>query len=160
MYVEVIHRWFGWTSAVQAQTQTFVAERVDGAGEKVSVRIPDQVLFNTEMEAGFPVQYVVSAVIHHGQDLIEVYGSNATLRYEVDAEALTIAEAGDKQARPVDILPEDAYNLENWRVEQDFVDAIREGKEYHPSFEDGRRYMQVVQAVYDSAEQGRTVALA
>jgi len=52
------------------------------------------------------------------------------------------------------------YDMANWPVERDFIDAIREGKEYHPNFFDGMKYMQVVQAVYDSAREGRTVELA
>ena len=51
------------------------------------------------------------------------------------------------------------YDVAHWRVERDFVDAIREGREYHPNFEDGYRYMQVIQAVYDSAERGVVVNL-
>ncbi len=37
--------------------------------------------------------------------------------------------------------------------------AVREGAEYHPDFDDGVRYMRVVQAVADSAESGETVEL-
>ena len=44
MYVEVMHRWFGWTAEASAQTQTFAPERVDETGARVEVRIPDQIL--------------------------------------------------------------------------------------------------------------------
>ncbi|NIA14622.1 MAG: hypothetical protein GWP08_11130 [Nitrospiraceae bacterium] len=49
--------------------------------------------------------------------------------------------------------------VETWRVERDFIDAIRTGAEYHPNFEDGMRYTQVVQAVHDSSAQGQAVQL-
>ena len=156
MYIEVIHRWFGWTRAVSAHTQTFVAERTDETGAQVAVAIPDQILFNAAMDAGFPVQYVISTAVHHGKDGIEIYGSKGTLRYDVAEDVLYGAPAGGEM-KVVTTAPEDAYDLEHWRVEQDFIDAIREGKEYHPNFEDGRRYMQVVQAVYDSAREGRAI---
>lgn len=158
MYIEVIHRWFGWTKSVCAHTDIFVRERIDSTGVRVPVQIPDQILFDAEMEAGFPVQYVFSAVVHNGIDAIEVYGSKATLRYDVTADILYVAVPGESM-RPVTILPEDVYDVQNWRVEQDFIDAIRLGIEYHPNFEDGRRYMQVIQAVYDSARQDRRLDL-
>lgn len=159
MYVEVIHRWFGWTGSVTAHTDIFVPEREDPSGAVVTVEIPDQILFHAAMDAGFPVQYVFSAVVHHGEDRVEVFGSKATLHYDVDADVLRMARAGEPTMSEVAIAPEDRYDLANWRVEQDFIEAIREGKEYHPSFEDGLRYMQVVQAVYDSAREGRTILL-
>jgi predicted dehydrogenase len=158
MYIEVVHRWFGWTRSVSAQTQIFVPERIDGQGQRVAVRIPDQIAFTTEMPGGFPVQYVISGCVPHGKDAIEIYGTKAVLCYDVGPDALKIA-VDDGTLRPVSIAPEDHYDVENWRVERDFIDAIREGKEYHPNFEDGLRYMQAIQAVFDSAAQHRTIYL-
>jgi predicted dehydrogenase len=158
MYVEVIHRWFGWTAAVNAQTQIFVPQRTDETGARLAVEIPDQILFNAEMAVGMPVQFVFSAAVHHGIDTIEIYGSEATLRYDVAADTLYGARAGEAMS-PVSIKPEDAYDVESWRVEQDFVDAVRKGTQYHPNFEDGMRYMHVVEAVYEAAGSGRRVAL-
>jgi len=120
--------------------------------------VPDQILFHTEMRAGFPIQYAFSGVVFHGTDEIEVYGSKATLRYDVAADILLGARAGEPFA-PVLIAPQDAYDVKNWRVEQDFISAIRHGTEYHPNFDDGLRYMQVIQAVFDSAASGLRIAL-
>jgi len=159
MYVEVVHRWFGWTRSVSAHMDTYVAERTDETGARVRVQIPDQILLNTATAGGVPVQYTLNAAVYHGHDAIEIYGSNATLRYDVNQDVLTGAQAGESSFGPIPIAPENAYDVTNWRVERDFVDAIREGKEYHPNFEDGMRYMQVVQAAYDSAEQGTVVVL-
>jgi len=154
MYIEVIHRWFGWTQSVAAHTDTFVPERVDPTGGHLAVEIPDQILFHATMVSGFPVQYVVSTTVLHGFDVIEIYGTNTTLRYDVGQDRLYDLAYPDA---PVMIKPEDACDLANWRVEEDFINAIRTGSDYHPNFEDGMRYMQVVQAVYDSAEQQRTI---
>jgi predicted dehydrogenase len=158
MYIEVLHRWFGWTKCVQAMTNIFVPERVDESGETRTVQVPDQILFNAEMENGAPAQYVLNSAVHHGVDTIAVYGSKATLRYDVGTDTLYGAPAGGSFEK-IKIVLEDFYDLENWRVEQEFIDAIREGAEYHPNFEDGMRYMQVIQAVYDSAAQRRTMDL-
>jgi predicted dehydrogenase len=158
MYLEVIHRWFGWTTRVTATTQTFVRERVTPANERITIRIPDQVLFSATVQAGMPVQYTISTVAQYGGDRIEIYGTKMSLLYDVGEDALyRMTDRGT--AQPVEMRPEDFYDVKTWRVEQDFVDAIRAGKPYHPNFEEGLRYMQATQAVYDSAEQGRTVQL-
>ncbi len=160
MYVEVIHRWFGWTRSVNgALTQVFIPERLGESGELEAVGVPDQVMFNTTMQAGFPVQYVISAAVHHGMDAIEIYGSRATLRYDVKSDVLFGGHEGVGMGK-VAIRPEDAYDLEHWQVERDFIAAIREGKEYHPDFEDGLKYMEVIQAVYDAAAGQTAVTLA
>jgi len=158
MFIEVIHRWFGWTRAVTAQTQLFVPERRDAEGNNVAVKIPDQLLFTGIMDENLPVQYAISGAVRHGSDAIEIYGSEASFRYDVQADQLTAARPGEGFA-PVEIRPEDAYDVKNWRVEEDFIRAIREGFNYHPDFEDGLRYMQVIEAVYESAAQRQTVAL-
>ncbi len=158
MYIEVIHRWFGWTRSVSAITQTFVPERTDTTGDRVKVEIPDQILFNTTLESGTPVQYVISSAVHHGTDQIAIHGSEWTLQYEVNEDILYGAARGEHMGSAT-LDTEEEYDIANWRVEQDFIDAIREGKEYHPNFYDGMKYMQVIQAVYDSAREGRTITL-
>ncbi len=159
MYIEVIHRWFGWTKSVSALTQTFVKERTDTKGERVAVEIPDQILFNTVLESGVPVQYVISAAVHHGTDHVAIHGSDWTLQYEVNEDVLYGAGPGEHMGSAT-LDTDNDYDMANWPVERDFIDAIREGKEYHPNFFDGMKYMQVVQAVYDSAREWRTVELA
>ena len=158
MYAEVIHRWFGWTWTVNAIAQTFTPIRMDAAGQETRVRIPDQILFTAGMRAGFPVQYTISAAVHHGEEEIQIFGSEASLTYDVTDDILYGARAGERMG-PVEIRPGEQYNLREWPVEQHFIDAIRDGAEYHPDFHDGLMYMQVVQAVYDSAREGKTVML-
>ena len=47
-----------------------------------------------------------------------------------------------------------------WRVEADFVDAIRDGKPVtHTSFEEGAKYMEFTEAVNVSVAEGRRVEL-
>jgi len=169
MFIELMHRWFGWTKSVSAHSDIFTPERIDAAGQRIKVRVPDQILFHTEMEAGFPIQYVFSGVVHAaggfqetsyllGKDMVEIYGSKANLQYDVAADTLYGAQAREAPT-PVPIAPEDAYDVRNWLVEQDFIRAIRHGTEYHPNFEDGLRYMQVIQAVFDSAASARRIEL-
>ncbi len=158
MYIEVMHRWFGWTRTVSAHTDIFVPERLDASGRRMKIEVPDQMVFHAEMRTGFPIQYAFSGVVQHGKDTVEIYGSKATLHYGVGADALYAARPGEAFT-PVEIAPRDAYDVKNWRVEQNFISAIRNGTEYHPNFEDGMRYMQVIQAVFDSAATGRHIEL-
>jgi predicted dehydrogenase len=158
MYAEVMHRWFGPTQKVSARGLTYTRQRPDGAGVLREVHIPDQVLVNAEMDDGLGVHYAISGVVAAPRDTIDVYGGAGALHYDVQRDELLITRA-DGPAEPVEIRSGEAYDVRQWRVEEDFVNAVRHGVEYHPSFEDGVRYMQVVQAVHDSAASGRTVAL-
>lgn len=158
MYIEVIHRWFGWTKSVAARSDIFTAQRVDETGERINVEIPDQYLLNTKTASGVPVQYTISTVAHHGVDEIHVHGTKGTLYYDVHGDKLYSAKAGETMGTATSASG-DAYDVMNWRVESDFINAIRTGSDYHPNFEDGLRYMQVVQAAHDSAESGTTIEL-
>ncbi len=158
MYVEVIHRWFGWTRTVTAQTQIYTPWRRDAQDSPLEMRIPDQLLFNADMDHGVVVQYVISGMVANGRDAIEIHGTKASLLYEVGEDRLYSLRPGSPP-EPVEVAPEDAYDVKDWRVEQDFVDAIRKGTPYHPNFEDGMRYMQVIQEVHDSATRQQTIHL-
>ena len=158
LYIEVIHRWFGWTRTVTAQTQIFTPWRRDATDDLTEVRIPDQLLFNADMDRGVVVQYIISGMVANGRDTIEIHGTKASLLYDVGEDRLYTLQPGESP-KPVEIAPEDAYDVKQWRVEQDFVDAIRLGTPYRPNFEDGLRYMQVIQAVHDSAMRQQTIQI-
>ncbi|HPO12050.1 MAG TPA: Gfo/Idh/MocA family oxidoreductase [Candidatus Hydrogenedentes bacterium] len=158
MFIEIIHRWFGWTKTVTAQTQIYTPWRRDAEGRMVEIKIPDQVLFNADMEQGVVVQYVFSGMTAHGKDTIEIHGTHASLCYDAGPDILYFLRENN-QLEPVAILPEDVYDVHHWSVERDFIEAIRSDSPYHPNFEDGMRYMQVIKAVYDSAKRQRTVHL-
>lgn len=152
MYIEVLHRWLGPTKVVTgAHTDTYVKTRQDGSGASVAVKIPDEIMFTARMAQDVPAQFVINTAVHHGTDRFVLFGSEATLRYDVFDDRLYIARKDAREFEPVSIREEDAYDVTNWRVEQDFVDAVREGKDYYPSFEDGLQYMEVIQAIYDAA---------
>ncbi len=158
MYAEVMHRWFGRTRLVSAHGLTYTPRRLDDIGEWRDVRIPDQLLVNVEMDDGLAVQYAVSGVMGAPRETIDVLGESGSLHYDVLRDTL-MAVRGVGPAEPVKIRPDEAYDVMQWRVEADFVNAVRRGTEYHPDFEDGLRYMQVVQAVHDSTASGRAVTL-
>jgi predicted dehydrogenase len=65
---------------------------------------------------------------------------------------------GEKEMRVVD-LPSELVT--EWNVEDDFITAVqaKRGVRPHPDFEDGLRYMRVVQAVADSRARNEWVAI-
>ena len=159
MYIEVMHRWFGMTQSVSAQSDIFISERPTADGSKLAIEIPDQILAMSHSASGVPIQYTMNATVPNGVDQIELYGSEKTLRYDVFADRLSWLGANEATT-PVKIHADDAYDAKNWRVEEDFIRAMREpGFAYYPSFEDGLKYMRVVQAIYDSIAQGARVSV-
>jgi len=84
-----------------------------------------------------------------------IFGSEGTLRLEADAKRLWGGKRADKELREIPIA---ATRRVGWRVEEEFVNAIR-GREKitRTSFEDGVRYMEFTDAVTRSAVEGKTV---
>lgn len=164
LLVEWVHRWFGPTRRIAAQTATCIAERRDPASEKMrTVEYPDIVLIHGEMASGATVKYEFSGV-HRGspQQAIEVYGSNGMLRYLPSEGTIAGAQNGE-QPRPIPV-PGDM--VRRWQVEAEWIAAIRgenpddapHGRG-NPDFEDGVRYMDVTEAVYHSAARGCSIDL-
>ncbi len=65
---------------------------------------------------------------------------------------------GDGELSEVEIPKELARE---WTVEDDFLDAVKAGgtERPHPTFEDGVRYMRVVQAAADSRARNEWVGI-
>jgi predicted dehydrogenase len=159
MYIEMVQRWFGPTKSVSARSDIFNVARLDPDGNKFLVEIPDQIQAMTTSVSGVPIQYTMNSAVPNGVDRVMIYGSEKTLRYDVFADRLSWID-GREDLTVVDIAPEDEYDVKQWRVEEDFVRAIREpGFEYYPSFEDGVEYMKVVQGIHDSIEGGMVTGI-
>jgi predicted dehydrogenase len=158
MYAEVLHRWFGPTRALVAEALTVTPARRDGAGAPLDVQIPDQVSVTARMDGGLTAQYLISGLMARPCERIEIFGDAGALDYDIDTETLWRVDP-DGGRTVVEIPPDEAYDVKQWRVEEDFINAVRHGAEYHPDFEDGVRYMRFVQAVHDSAAAGAVVAL-
>jgi predicted dehydrogenase len=93
---------------------------------------------------------------------IEIYGSDGTIRYQFGMDApgsgkIMAGKASDSALHEVEIAPSEART---WTVEQDFIEAIRQGKtDPEPSFWDGLKYMEFTDAVFRSAKEGRAIDL-
>jgi len=156
---ETVQRWFGRTESVTAQTSLFVPRRPDAkTGDLQDVDIPDSLAVAARMATGAQCVYHLSGHAPHGGGMrLEAYGSEGALIYDFGDDTIMGAKVRDKQLSPIDIP---AGKAGGWRVEEDFVEAIRNGRPVTmTSFADGLKYMQFTEAVRVSADQGRRVSL-
>src|SRR5205085_1991589 len=97
--------------------------------------------------------------VHGSGDRVEAFGDAGTMSYEFGTDTIRAGKVGDRDLHEVEITPE----LEGgWTVEDDFLAAVRSrGKvRPRPDFEEGVRYMRVVQAVADSRASNEWVPIA
>ncbi|OGG46824.1 MAG: hypothetical protein A3F84_03525 [Candidatus Handelsmanbacteria bacterium RIFCSPLOWO2_12_FULL_64_10] len=158
MLAEVMRRWLGDTRTISAYGKAFITDRKDPAtGQRRRVGVFDTLMVSSETESGALVQYAFSGVTRFGgHDTVEIFGSEGTIRYDLAANEISGARQGDKELKPIPVPKE---LVRAWTVEQEFVDAVRTGKEAHPDFWDGLKYMEFTEAAYRSAESGRRVDL-
>ena len=150
IWYEAMMRWVGPAHRVVAMTKTAVDRRRDAGGAWRSVEIPDHVEILAELANGAVARLGfsdITALAPPGEAWI--FGSDGTLRIEPDARRLSGGRRGDRAVREIDIP---AGRRIGWRVEEEFVNAIR-GRERvsHTTFEDGVRYMEFTDAVHRSA---------
>jgi len=154
IYVEVLQRWLGDITGVFARGKIIQPVR-----EGYDVIIPDLLTILCSFESGAEGVLEFSGIdaLVPG-DRLEIYGSGGTLTYDFASDIVQAGKADDRGLRVIDVPSE----LEGeWRVEEDFLAAVRSkgGVRPHPNFEDGLRYMRVVQAVADSRAQNEWVAI-
>ncbi|PYJ43043.1 MAG: hypothetical protein DME86_03975 [Verrucomicrobia bacterium] len=154
IYVEVLNRWFGDIDGVFARGRILYPDR-----QGYNVIIPDALSVLCSFANGAEGALEFSGI--HAQatgDRMEVYGSAGTLVYDFTADTVHAARLGDRALHEVEIPRELARE---WSVEDDFLNAVKSGGELrpHPSFEDGVRYMRVVQAVADSRARNEWVSI-
>jgi predicted dehydrogenase len=154
IYVEVLHRWFGDIDGLFARGKILYPDR-----EGYNVIIPDEVNVLCHFARGAEGVLEFSGIKAHATgDRLEVYGSGGALIYDFTAEKIQTGRVGDKELSEVQV----PKNLaREWTVENDFLDAVKagNGERPHPTFEDGVRYMRVVQAVADSRARNEWIAI-
>lgn len=160
IYAEVIHRWVGYAKRVSAMLQTVVGERpLPGTGQNATVELPDSLVVVGLMESGAELNLTMSGVIPNApHDTLEVYGDQGALVYDFAADALR----GCRGSGPWADIPISPNEEGRWTAEADFVAAIRQGRpkpKVCPDFLDGYKYMEFVEAVWQSHGQHRHVDL-
>jgi predicted dehydrogenase len=162
IWYESISRWLGPAVAVMARTRLAVPYRIDKErGERRAVTVPDHVEVLADLANGAVARMHWSSVTGFmpGPE-VWLYGSEGTLRLEQRGRndlVLSGGKRGDKEMSIIEIPADKKYG---WRVEEEFVSAIR-GQEQvrRTSFADAVHYMDFTEAVHISSREGRRVHL-
>jgi len=154
IYVEVLHRWFGDIDGLFARGKILYPDR-----EGYNVIIPDALSVLCHFANGPEGVLEFSGIHAHATgDKLEVYGSAGTLVYDFTADVIKAGRVGDRALAEVKVPKELARE---WNVENDFLDAVKAAGDDrpYPTFEDGLRYMKVVQAVADSRARNEWITI-
>jgi predicted dehydrogenase len=154
IYVEVLQRWLGDITGVFARGKIIYPVR-----QGYDVIIPDllTVLCSFENGAEGVLEFSGINALAPG-DRLEIYGEKGTLAYDFLSDVVQAGKLDDRALHVVDLPAELARE---WRVEEDFLAAVKSKGRIrpHPDFEDGVRYMRVVQAVADSRARNEWVEI-
>ena len=157
IWYEALMRWVGPATEVFAMTRVAVPQRLNEDGQVVAVTIPDHVDILCVI-GGAQAHLAFSAVTGLGAASdVWLFGAEGTLR--LDARTMTLS-GGKRGDRALSEIPIDPQKEDTWRVEEEFINAIR-GLEpvTRTSFQDGAAYMEFTEAVTRSAQARQTVSL-
>ncbi len=154
IYIEVLQRWLGDITGVFAR-----GKMVHDVRQGYEVAVPDllTVLCSFANGAEAVLEFSGISALASG-DKLEVYGDSGTMTYDFGTETIRAGKNGDVDLHEVEITP--ALEGE-WQVEDDFIAAIKSRGRMRPcpDFEEGVRYMRVVQAVADSRARNEWVEI-
>lgn len=163
---ETFLRWGPPPVRVLAQVHAFLPTRIDPeSGVRRQVETPDSVQVLAILENGARAVYHLSGATPFGQgSAICLYGSAGVLHYDLGSDRIRGASRrGGQTAVKLEEMPEIPIPEDKaggWRVEAEFVDAIRTGAPIQlTDFETGVRYMEFTEAVARSARLGVAVDL-
>ena len=157
IWYECLIRWTGPAVRVMAMSKVNVPARRDDAGNWQPITIPDHVDILMELANGAQGHLRVSSITGLAPGAqVWLYGSQGTLHLTPD---LTVrgGQPGDRALTDIPNPPENQYA---WRVEAEFISAIR-GHEpiTHTPFDVGLHYMEFTEAVTRSAQTGAAIPL-
>ena len=148
IYVEVLHRWLGDITEVQADGAVVFPNR-----QGYEVEVPDFLNVLCTFRNGARGTLEFSGVAAHAPgDEVAIHGTEGTLIYDFVKDEVRLGRhGGEMKAVPI---PPELHRT--WKVEQDFINAILnpEAPRPRPDFIEGMRYMRVVQAVAVAQDTG------
>jgi len=157
IWYEAMIRWVGPATRVMAMTKVNVPRRRNESGNWQAVTIPDHVDILCELANGAQAHMRISSVtgLSPGND-VWLYGTDGTIH--VDGQFNVFAgKRGDSQLTEIPNPPD---KQDFWRVEDEFVSAIRGTEEItRTPFNVGVHYMEWTEAVTRSAQTGQAIAL-
>lgn len=161
IWYEQMARWVGHASSAFAVGQVIVKHRRDGSGARVPIGVPDHIDVVGKMEQGGQYRLTVSAVLGHTSNEAEVWihGNLGTLSFIMPHTKDPYLQLGKKDG-PMGLLPIDPSKRDSWRVEEEFVNAVRGREEVKlTDFVTAARYMEWTDAVALSMRERREVHL-
>ncbi len=163
---ETLLRWVASPIQVMAQVHAHIESRIDpSSGVLRPVGTPDSVQVLAILPNGTRVTYHFSGVTEYGQTAeIQFFGSDGVLRYDLTNDRLYGASRRlDHDPGKLSDLIEVAVPADKalgWRVEEEFIEAIREGTPIEfTDFGSGVAYMEFTEAVAQSAQEGVAIDL-
>jgi predicted dehydrogenase len=159
IWYEALLRWVGEAARVFALGKVAAPQRQDAeTGRTVAVTIPDHLDIVVEMACGAQAHLQFSNITGLAPSPSAwLFGSEGTLQFRLRENALYGGRKGDKELA---LLPIPDGERDFWRVEQEFIGAIRGIAPIRlTTFEDGVRYMEFTEAVARSLAQGTAVRL-
>jgi predicted dehydrogenase len=163
---ETLTRWVPPPVRVLAQVHAFLPSRIDPqSGVRRPVGTPDSVQVLAVLENGARVTYHFSGVTPFGQGMgIHLYGTEGVLHYDLQTDRIRGAslKRGHRPGHAGELTEIDipAERAGRWRVEEEFVEAIRTGAPVRlTNFATGVAYMEFTEAVARSAEREEPVEL-
>ena len=159
IYIEVLHRWLGYHTSVTAAFDIWTRQRRDPeTGRLREVVIPDAVRILARYESGAGAAYHLSGLCDNPpEETAEIYGTGGTIIYNFTRDTILAANRGQSCLTEVPL----GTHRREWTVERDFIDAIRTGdrSRTEPTFEQGVKYMEFLEAVWLSNDTGQKVRL-
>ncbi len=160
IWYEIILRWLGPATSVQALGQTVVRFRRDGTGNRRAMTIPDHIDIMGEMAQGGQMRLSVSTVTGHLPTVdILISGTKGTIRLS-ETNGEMILETGTQTGKKLKAVQVPKSKQGGWRVEEEFINAIR-GRETitHTDFVTGVQYMEWTDGVSSALRSGKKVLL-
>jgi predicted dehydrogenase len=163
---ETLLRWAPPPVRVLAQVHAFLATRIDPqSGVRRPVGTPDSVQVLAVLANGARATYQFSGVTPFGQEAgIHLYGTEGVLFYDLLHDRIRGAsrrsERKTAEAGELEEIPIPSGKARVWRVEEEFVSAIRTGTAVQlTDFLTGVSYMEFTEAVARSAAEGVSIDL-
>jgi predicted dehydrogenase len=148
IYHEAVQRWIpGDCTIEQVAGEIFTRHRPHWeSGETVEVKLPDSLHIFGHFDNGASLNYHFSGIEPGpGVNHIKLVGSIGTLQIDLEDNTLQLCKIGE-ECQPVEVPDGERRG---WRVEEDFIESIREGTPVRlTSFADGLRYMVFTDAVH------------
>ncbi|MGQ9849136.1 MAG: Gfo/Idh/MocA family protein [Aggregatilineaceae bacterium] len=170
--IDLLRFWLGEIAAVSGEVRTLVPDRVDPrTGERWTATADDMVGFTAEMASGaLAFVFLSGAARHNIGNSVQIFGSEGTILLADRDERLLLARAGEdfqdvSETDPNASLPgigKGIWNVSFVGLIQEVTAAIREGRPMRQgaTFADGWRCQLVMDAIRQSSQERRWIALA